>query len=104
MLVNLSNSDKKFVIDKRDSKRVLKYTWRLKKSRKNSFYIAASVMINDTNTTLYLHRFIINAPPGFDVHHKDEDRFNNRRNNLQLIESIEHRTYHNRKRAAEKKK
>lgn len=103
MLIGLSNSPWMFVIDRKNADRVLKYTWRLKKSRNGSYYIAASTTVNGKHTTIYLHRYLLNAPPGFDVHHKDENRLNNQEDNLELIESIEHRRYHIHKRATEKK-
>lgn len=41
-----------------------------------------------------LHRFIINAPPGMDVHHKDRNRWNNRPANLQVLTHDQHMTLH----------
>ena len=38
-----------------------------------------------------MHRFIINAPEGYDVHHINECRFDNRLINLQVITPEEHR-------------
>lgn len=90
MLLNLTNTDKKAIIDEKNRARVMKYKWQLKQSSPGVFYVATSI----GRKTVYLHRFIIQAQLGMDVHHKDENPLNNLEENLEERESIPHRCYH----------
>jgi hypothetical protein len=50
-----------------------------------------------TRSTLFLHRAIMGAGPGEDVHHKDEDPLNNQKANLETVEHGRHRAGHARR-------
>lgn len=58
---------------------------RIKRKHGYVNYYAVSHIINkDHNITLLLHRFIMNAPDGMVVDHKDRNTFDNRRSNLRI--------------------
>ena len=94
MLLDLTNSDKKAIIDDKNGDRVLKYKWYWKKSGENSYYVATNIC----KTTAYLHRFILQPSPNKDVHHIDENTLNNLEENLEEQPAIMHRNWHNRNR------
>jgi len=90
----LTNTFEVALIDDEDLLKVINIRWRLKKSGKDAYYVAASIREGESVRTLYLHRMIIDSNPGEDVHHKDTDTKNNRRNNLQKMKSFPHRIKH----------
>lgn len=99
MLINLSNTGKKAIIDSKHYGRVKKYTWFLKRVDRYSKYVATSVWHNGHTETIYLHRFILQASKGMDVHHRDENIFNNQEENLLEEKSKIHRAWHNKRRS-----
>jgi len=60
--------------------------WKWHASRRgNALYAARNVRRGDGSVRLqYLHRFLMDPPPGIDVDHIDGDPLNNRRSNLRL--------------------
>ena len=94
MLIDLTNSDKKAIIDDKNRDRVMKHKWYWKKSGENSYYVATNIH----KTTVYLHRFILQPSPNKDVHHKDENPLNNLEENLEEQPAIMHRSWHCRNR------
>lgn len=94
MLIPLSNTDKKAIIDAKNWDLVKKYTWRYKKSGPVSYYVAASSRQNGVSTTIYLHRLIMRPGNNTDVHHIDENTLNNREENLEKQPSTVHRRWH----------
>lgn len=71
-------------IDLEDFEKCKQYTWgifhtndKLDKGIVESFYI-------QTNKVGLLHRYIMDAPKGYQVDHKDKDTMNNRKSNLRL--------------------
>ncbi len=94
MKLTLTNSDKKAIIDPKNWDRVSKYSWYLKQINPKAFYIATAIRQDGKNRTLYLHRFIMHAGPGMDVHHKNHDPLDNQEENLEERCSPEHRCWH----------
>ena len=94
MKLTLTNSDKKAIIDAKNWIRVSQYSWYLKKVNPQAFYVATSIRQDGKNRTVYLHRFIMNAKPGMDVHHKNRDPLDNQEENLEERRSLEHRCWH----------
>lgn len=89
----VKKAEKHAVIDKEDKIKCLAFRWRLKKSAHTS-YICASKRENGKIKTIRLQRFIMNAPENMEVHHKNEDIYDNRKENLQLLTGDEHRKLH----------
>ncbi|HDZ37293.1 MAG TPA: hypothetical protein ENH62_03230 [Marinobacter sp.] len=71
------------LVDDADFERVAAFKWyaRQEKRRPHCWYATRS---NGKNKTTYLHRFILDAPKGLDVDHKDWDGLNCQRANLRL--------------------
>lgn len=97
MLINLTNTNKKAIIDDKNCARVMLHKWHWKRVDKYSFYVATSVRTDGKSKTVYLHRLILQAKPGMDVHHKDENTLNNVEENLVEVEATHHRSQHCRK-------
>jgi len=99
MLLTLTNTDKKAIIDDKNYDKVKKFKWYWKKSEKNLYYVATNVRApNGKSTTLYLHRFLLQPSPNKDVHHVDGNTLNNLEENLSVQDAIAHRNWHNRNR------
>jgi len=98
MLLDLTNTDKKAIIDTKNYDKVIKFKWYWKKSDKNSYYVATNIRENGRSTTLYLHRFLLQPSPNKDVHHRDENPLNNLEENLEEQDAVAHRSWHNRNR------
>ncbi len=69
------------VVDPSDVDRVQQHAWRAYRFGARLYY--ATTRIN--GKTIYLHRFLTDAPAGMDVDHRDGDGLNNRRENLRVI-------------------
>ena len=98
MLITLTNTDKKAIIDDKNCDRVMKFSWYWKKSGGDLYYVATNICKNRKRTTLYLHRFLLDPSPNKDVHHRDENPLNNLEKNLEEQDAIVHRNWHNRNR------
>lgn len=71
-----------------------RHHWRLVRSQ-NCFYAARRVRRHGKEYWYKMHREIMNAPPGYEVHHKNLNTLDNRRSNLELLSPAEHRAAHN---------
>ena len=90
--IKLSNSDRVALIDEEDWLLVSPYTWRVKTDdRTDTLYIATSVRRGKKVETIRLHRLVMNAQPGMDVHHKNFDTYDNRKENLIEVSPDHHR-------------
>lgn len=94
MELTLTNSDKKAIIDTKHYARVSQYAWYLKRIRQGVYYVATGIRENGKVRTLYLHRFIVQAIKGMDVHHKNTNSLDNQEKNLEERPSPEHRCWH----------
>jgi hypothetical protein len=78
------------LVDDEDYERLSAFKWYAARDRRNegkSTWYAATKLprgLGGGQTTLKMHRFLMDAPPGMDVDHKDHNGLNNRRNNLRL--------------------
>jgi len=94
MLLTLTNTDKKAIIDDWNYSRIKKFKWYLKQSRPDVYYVATSIRQNGKVKTVYLHRFIIQPKKGMDVHHKNTNTLDNQEENLEEKGAPVHRTWH----------
>ena len=68
-------------VDTTDATLLSQWTWRLS----SDGYAVRSETRNGSKKTIYLHRVVIQAPPGTIVDHINGDRLDNRRANLRLV-------------------
>ena len=93
--IPLTNSQLKAMVDPEDFDRVSKLSWFLKTDRRtNVHYVARSEREGRRVKTIRLHRFVTNAGPNDDVHHKDLNPLNNHRENLEVVPKEVHRSFH----------
>jgi hypothetical protein len=73
-------------------------TWYANPARKSrtKFYAQAKFYDSATKKTrsVSMHRFLMDEPPGLDVHHVDNDGLNNRRRNLEPCAHIDNQRKH----------
>lgn len=82
------------LVDAADYSRIAKYKWTYltkKRRGKSTQYARRSVWSKDKQQTVYLHRFILNAPAHLHVDHKNGDGLDNRRANLRLATNTQNR-------------
>jgi len=78
------------LVDDQDFERVNQYKWHASEDRRpdvsvRTVYAKRGVKRDDgTWTTLYLHSFIMDAPEGLDVDHRDSNGLNNQRYNIRV--------------------
>lgn len=76
------------VISIEDAEKVLRLKWHLFENKTNGRkpvrYAATKSMKNGKRISIYLHRFIIDAPKGVEVDHINGDGLDNRSSNLRL--------------------
>jgi len=75
--------DKVAIVDAEDFDRLNKYKWHVSKSSR-TFYASRNKSRKICRREIYMHRLIINVPPGMFVDHIDHNGLNNRRSNLRL--------------------
>lgn len=71
------------LIDDEDYERVSPFLWSANVMR-NGVYVQRSIRENKRRVTVFLHRFILNAPRGVMVDHADGNPLNNTRANIRL--------------------
>lgn len=75
------------LIDAEDAERVNQFKWTLqvkKDRKKKTMYARRSIWSKEKQTTVWLHRFILNAPENMQVDHKNGDGLDCRKSNLRL--------------------
>lgn len=74
------------LVDQEDVERVLRWRWRAEAAVRmpGRFYAKRSCRVQGRKTTIYLHRFILQADAGFHVDHRNGDPLDNRRSNLRI--------------------
>src|SRR5689334_8621212 len=83
--INASNSSGNVFIDDQDYQRVSTHRWWVVSIKtKRAVKTQLSVQSEINGKTVKLHRFILNAPKGFDVDHIDGNPLNNVRSNLRI--------------------
>lgn len=70
------------LVDEEDVERVSQFSWF--PCGWKGRYVGTHVVRNGKQTTMYLHRFILNVPRGIEADHKNRDPLDNRRSNLRL--------------------
>jgi hypothetical protein len=101
--VKLTNSEAVVLVSDEDFERVNQYRWFLKRAKSppgqgdNAYYYAARSVYagrkpdgRQITKTVWLHRFLADVDSGEDVHHKDGDKLNCQRDNIEPIGHAEH--------------
>jgi len=86
------------LLDDWDWLRVCRYKWRVKTVSDNGKrkYIVRDQRRPGKKETIYLHRDVMNCPKGMEVHHVEGNFWDNRKEKLQIMESIDHTNIHKR--------
>lgn len=69
------------IVDDEDYEELVQYRWHYTKAGYASRYGGGG---RKNHISIYMHRQIMNPPPGFEVHHKNSNRLDNRKCNLQI--------------------
>lgn len=81
------------IIDDEDFDRVKQHKWcalEQPKYKENKFMAVTNIThLDGRRETVYLHRFIMNAPKGLHVDHKDRNPLNNQKSNLRICTHAE---------------
>ena len=70
------------IVDDEDYERLKGYSWQYNRKRGYAQRIAEK---NGKRAAVYLHREIMQPPPGMQVDHINGDKLDNRRNNLRIV-------------------
>jgi len=84
--------DKEHIValDPEDWVRLHHYNWFAKKS-KNGYYAARKVRHYGKVKLIYMHREIAGTPVGYETHHKNTIKLDNRKENLEITTPQNHR-------------
>lgn len=91
MIIKLSNSDRLCIVDDNTiDPKILSMKWFLQKNG----YVVCTLYLGKIGNkyvtkTIYLHRMIINAKKGFQVDHIDQNKLNNKSENLRICTNQE---------------
>lgn len=77
-------------IDGDDFEMLSAFQWRLH----TGGYAYTKAKVNGRWATVLMHRLVMKAPDGMEVDHQNENKLDNRKENLQLITPLEHRRKH----------
>lgn len=80
------------LVDPERLEELSRYRWFVLKS-KSGAYAARRFIRNGKAFYIRMHRQIMNAPAGFDVHHLNGNKFDNRLGNLMLVSPEIHAHY-----------
>jgi HNH endonuclease len=73
------------IVDADDFDRVSQFKWHaIKRPRDGRFHVMRSSKSDGVRKTIYLHRWLMDAPIGMEVDHKNGDGLDNRRENLRI--------------------
>lgn len=76
------------IIDAEDYEAISRFKWQAFWNG-YTFYAVRNVWVGRKRTTMYMHRFLLNPPLGFEVDHRDGDGLNNTRANIRLCTKAE---------------
>lgn len=80
----LLSGGKVALIDAEDAERVNQFEWKVRRSR-STYYGYRPIYANGKQSAVQLHRFILNAPDGVEVDHKNRNGLDCRKANLRLV-------------------
>jgi hypothetical protein len=75
------------LVDDEDYDELMKHKWCVVKPKNcNQFYAARHARAGGQSITIYMHRSVLDAPPGKITDHMDLNGLNNQKNNLRLTD------------------
>jgi len=86
-----------YVVDSFCLSRVLQYGWHPRKSRFGT-YLYRKKRIAGKTKYIAMHRWLIHAKPGLEVHHRNGNTLDNRLQNLELLTPEFHASLHRNRR------
>lgn len=90
-ILKIGNVDIK--LDDEDWERLHNYKWNIKKTGLGS-YVARTKRIGNKFKTIYMHREIMNASNNMEVHHRNNNPYDNMKENLEELPKIGHSFHH----------
>lgn len=81
-------------IDATDFLEVAKFHWTTRKSH-SRIYAVRKYKQYGRSITVFMHRSLVHAQPGFEIHHVNGCTLDNRRSNLQPMTTARHHELHN---------
>lgn len=84
------------IVDITDFYTIGQWKWKAKKSA-HIFYAVREEYRDGQYHQIKMHRFIMQCPDKFEVHHMNGNSLDNRRSNLQVVDPKIHRLFHNKK-------
>lgn len=87
----ITSNGKTVLLDDEDVEKVIGYSWHAAKGdqRRENWYAQSQ----STGRTIYMHRLILDAPPGMVVDHKNRNGLDNRRQNIRLCTPRQNNTH-----------
>lgn len=85
------------LFDEADLPKLGHHKWHIVKTRGGRYLSRSRYVCRGKYRRELMHRIIMDAPAGVEVHHINGDTLDNRRSNLQLYTPTEHRALHGRK-------
>jgi len=82
------------LLDDWDWLRLCRKKWRIKNNGLEHKSIARTYRKNNIHYTEYMHREIMKTPEDMECHHKNENTFDNRKENLENLTRQEHLKKH----------
>jgi hypothetical protein len=81
------------IVDPEDYHRIRRFRWFAKRSN-YGIYVVRRVRRGSTEKLIRLHRQILAAPTGYDVHHINGNTLDNRKTNLIIVSRKHHHALH----------
>lgn len=82
------------IVDNEDYPLLSKYKWHISGRDKYIYAVRQICLTNPKETiVISMHQQIMNTPPGYDTHHKNNNRLDNCKKNLLICTRTKHSTY-----------
>jgi hypothetical protein len=83
----ITKSGEEILCDTSDIPKIMHYTWKVTRRRAGATGYALARKGN--NTSVYLHRVLLDAPKGLEVDHINRNGLDNRRSNIRLATTLQ---------------
>lgn len=77
------------IVDDEDVDRLAHFRWRPQKKSCGKVYAISRIVVNGKQSTIRMHRLIMNAPSGVEVDHRNHNGLDNRKENLRLATDLQ---------------